>query len=107
MKNIKTVKAKSTKPAKKTTAKAPAAKTPIAVRASSKGNVKQTPARTIKPAVATAVAVKAPKLEITNESIAARAYILWEKQGRPHGHDVANWLLAESQLKQEMLTARN
>jgi hypothetical protein len=103
MKNIKTVKVKATKPA----TKASAAKTPIPVRAASKGSVKQTPARTIKPTVATAVAVKAPQLEITNESIAARAYIIWEKQGRPHGHDVANWLLAESQLKQEMLTARN
>jgi|HubBroStandDraft_5_1064220.scaffolds.fasta_scaffold406412_1 hypothetical protein len=105
MKNIKTVKSKTTK----TAIKASAAKTPAAVRAS-KVSVKRAPAstaRTIKPAVATAVAVKAPQLEITNESIAARAYILWEKQGRPHGHDVANWLLAESQLKQEIQTARN
>jgi hypothetical protein len=102
MKNIKTVKPKATK----TATKVPAAKTPIAVRAS-KENVEEAPARTIKPTVATAVSVPAPRLEITNELIAARAYILWEKQGRPHGHDVANWLLAESQLKQEILTARN
>ncbi len=42
-----------------------------------------------------------PPQEITNELIAARAYHIWEKQGRPQGRDVANWLLAESQLKQE------
>ena len=105
MKAIKTVKVKATKPATKIST----AKKPIAVRASKKNeeSVKQSPARTTKPTMATAVSVPAPRLEITNESIAARAYILWEKQGRPHGHDVANWLLAESQLKQEMLTARN
>ena len=103
MKNIKTVKSKAIK----TATKVSAAKTPIAVRTSSKGDVKQTPTRATKPTVATALSVKEPQVEITNESIAARAYILWEKQGRPHGHDVANWLLAESQLKQEIMTARN
>jgi hypothetical protein len=43
----------------------------------------------------------APRREITTELIAARAYILWEQQGRPHGCDLANWLLAERQLKGE------
>ncbi|HUC86610.1 MAG TPA: DUF2934 domain-containing protein [Candidatus Acidoferrales bacterium] len=43
----------------------------------------------------------APRREITTDLIATRAYIIWEQQGRPHGRDVANWLLAESQLKQE------
>jgi hypothetical protein len=42
-----------------------------------------------------------PQREITSELIAARAYHIWEKQGRPPGRDLANWLLAESQLKQE------
>jgi tRNA(Ile2) C34 agmatinyltransferase TiaS len=49
-----------------------------------------------------AAAVAAPRREITTELIAARAYIIWEQQGRPHGRDMANWLLAESQLKQEV-----
>lgn len=39
--------------------------------------------------------------DISSDMIAARAYIIWEQQGRPQGRDVANWLLAESQLKQE------
>ena len=102
MKNIKTVKLKATK----TATKVSATKTPATVRAT-KGSVKEIPARAAKPAVATAVSMPASTLEITNELIAARAYILWEKQGRPQGHDVANWLLAESQLKQEIQTARN
>ncbi len=40
--------------------------------------------------------------EITNELIAARAYTIWEQQGRPQGRERDNWLLAESQLKQEI-----
>jgi hypothetical protein len=51
--------------------------------------------------VETPQAAPASQREITSELIAARAYNLWEQQGRPHGRDVANWLLAESQLKQE------
>lgn len=39
--------------------------------------------------------------EISPELIAARAYNIWEQEGCPQGHDVANWLLAETQLKQE------
>ena len=32
------------------------------------------------------------------EDIAQFAYYLWEQQGRTHGHDVDDWLEAESQL---------
>ncbi|HEX5397594.1 MAG TPA: DUF2934 domain-containing protein [Verrucomicrobiae bacterium] len=56
------------------------------------------PSANKKPAAMTSV----PPREITTELIAARAYILWEQQGRPHGNDVQNWLLAENQLKQEV-----
>ena len=56
------------------------------------------PEATAAPAAARHIA---PQRKITTDLIAARAYILWEQQGRPHGHDVANWLLAESQLKEE------
>lgn len=38
---------------------------------------------------------------ITTEIIAARAYTLWEKDGRPHGRDVQYWLQAEQQLKKD------
>ena len=36
---------------------------------------------------------------ISAEAIATRAYILWEKDGRPPGRDMEYWLKAESQLK--------
>lgn len=43
----------------------------------------------------------APRQEITTEAIAALAYTLWEKDGRPNGRDTEYWFQAESQLKQE------
>jgi hypothetical protein len=51
-----------------------------------------------------AVRLQPSKREITPDLIAARAYTIWEQQGRPQGRDVANWLLAESQLKEEIQT---
>ncbi|MBI5683884.1 MAG: DUF2934 domain-containing protein [Verrucomicrobia bacterium] len=33
------------------------------------------------------------------DEIAARAYLIWEKEGRPVGRDFEHWLLAEAQLK--------
>jgi hypothetical protein len=36
-----------------------------------------------------------------HERIARRAFALWEHQGRPDGHDVANWLQAESEIRDE------
>jgi hypothetical protein len=98
MKTIKTVKLKATKTATKvSTAKVPAAIRPSGNRA--KDTAPAMASTTTPPAAA---AVAAPRREITTELIAARAYIIWEQQGRPHGRDMANWLLAESQLKQEV-----
>ena len=34
----------------------------------------------------------------TAEQIAACAYLIWIKEGRPQGQDVAHWLQAEKQL---------
>jgi hypothetical protein len=39
------------------------------------------------------------------DAIRSRAYFLWESEGRPDGHRVANWLEAESEL-QSSPTAR-
>lgn len=33
------------------------------------------------------------------EEIAATAFLIWEKNGRPHGRDVEFWLQAEQSLK--------
>lgn len=85
MKTIKTVKPRITKSAAVTPAISPARKKAV------KTTMAKAPATPV-----------APRREITSELIAVRAYILWEQQGRPQGNDVQNWLLAESQLKQEI-----
>lgn len=65
---------------------------------------KKSPAPKLAPGrVEAKAAVAAPgaaaRRETTTESIASRAYTLWEKDGRPAGRDVEYWLRAESQLK--------
>jgi len=88
MKTIKSVKLKATR----TATKVSTTKTPAAIRPSRNAKT------TVQKAAATEIAARH---EITSDLIAVRAYIIWEQQGRPQGHDVANWLLAERQLKQE------
>jgi hypothetical protein len=102
MKENKNIKSKVTK----TTTKALTTKAPVkaslvkrtARKATAAAVLASTPAATAH----AAPVLTAPRREITTELIAQRAYILWEKQGRPHGHDMANWLLAEKQLRQEI-----
>ena len=36
----------------------------------------------------------------TPEQISALAHAIWERQGRPEGHDIEHWLLAEAQIRQ-------
>lgn len=36
---------------------------------------------------------------ISHDEIARLAYLNWEKEGRPHGHDQKYWLEAEQQIK--------
>lgn len=122
MKTAKSSKAKTATPAKATSTEATSkAKTVNAAPAPAPASiasvpapVKASPRKTRTAPTAGAKAAEAPTLngtttaprEITTDLIAERAYIIWEQQGRPQGHDLANWLLAESQLKQEqVLTA--
>jgi hypothetical protein len=35
------------------------------------------------------------------EKIAARAYEVWVRKGKPHGQEVQNWLEAEAELRAE------
>jgi hypothetical protein len=101
MKEIKSTKSKATK----TVAKAAPAKASVVARPARKTSVKAAPAitgATATASVAPAPAIPAPRREITTELIAQRAYVIWEQQGRPHGHEEANWLLAEKQLRQEI-----
>ena len=37
-------------------------------------------------------------LELTEEYIRLRAYEIWERRGRQHGHDVEDWLEAEAEI---------
>jgi outer membrane protein TolC len=37
--------------------------------------------------------------QATNRDIARRAYELYEKRGREHGHDLDDWLQAERELQ--------
>lgn len=34
-----------------------------------------------------------------HSEIAARAYHIWEREGRPHGRDLDHWLAAERELR--------
>jgi Protein of unknown function (DUF2934) len=57
------------------------------------------PTQTVKPVKDTAPTVSV-RAEVTKESIASRAFTLWEQAGRPHGRDLEFWSQAENQLKQ-------
>ena len=37
------------------------------------------------------------------EQIAGAAYLIWEKEGWPHGRDIVHWLQAEEQLNANRL----
>ncbi len=40
-----------------------------------------------------------PETEPVHDEVAQKAYALYEKEGRPQGHDKQNWLQAEAQLQ--------
>ena len=40
--------------------------------------------------------------ELTHDMIAARAFEVWVRKGRPLGQDDANWREAEAELKEEL-----
>jgi hypothetical protein len=39
--------------------------------------------------------------EASQHAIRERAYFIWEREGRPPGRDIANWLEAEAEIKQD------
>jgi hypothetical protein len=41
---------------------------------------------------------------MTSQAINARAYDLWEKEGRPDGRDLAHWLEAERTITEQQAT---
>jgi hypothetical protein len=34
----------------------------------------------------------------SRDAIRERAYVIWEREGRPHGRELEHWLQAESEL---------
>lgn len=40
-----------------------------------------------------------PQAQPSYEQISRRAFELWDRSGRQHGHDVENWLQAEAELR--------
>ncbi|MDR2337568.1 MAG: DUF2934 domain-containing protein [Deltaproteobacteria bacterium] len=43
-----------------------------------------------------------PPKEPTPEEISARAYAIWEREGRPHGYSEKHWQMAVEELKNEL-----
>jgi hypothetical protein len=101
MKTSKTIKTKN--PTSKATASAPTTAAldlpPSKKRTAKVSATVNTAAKSAAPA---APAPVAPRREVTADQIAARAYVLWEQRGRPHGQDLETWLQAERQLKEEI-----
>jgi hypothetical protein len=46
----------------------------------------------------------APPLSISHDKVAARAYEIWVRKGKPHGQDEKNWTEAEAELRAEFAT---
>jgi hypothetical protein len=40
-------------------------------------------------------------LDPFRQAIRGRAYFIWERERRPPGRDIANWLEAEAEIKQD------
>ena len=64
----------------------------------------ETAAPVITPAPAAAPlspAFVAEPVELPHDKVAARAYEIWVRKGRPDGLDAQNWLEAEAELRAE------
>ena len=44
-------------------------------------------------------AENSPQPELNPMDVAACAYLIWEKEGRPHGRDIEHWMQAETLLR--------
>jgi hypothetical protein len=45
-------------------------------------------------------------MAISKQDIQTRSYLIWEKEGRPHGRDKEHWFLAERQLAAQAAAPR-
>ena len=44
-------------------------------------------------------AENSPQPELNPIDVAACAYLIWEKEGKPHGRDAEHWMQAETLLR--------
>jgi hypothetical protein len=51
------------------------------------------------------VPVVPSRADIPHDKIAARAYEIWVRKGKPHGQDFQNWTEAEAELRAEFAAA--
>jgi len=91
-KQVKTKAAKAT--SKKKTAKKKTARK-AAVKKSSKKKTARGGGK------ATAASMLKQPVTLTYDQIAARAFAVWERKGKPDGQDMANWREAEAELLAE------
>ena len=91
-------------PPKPTKAKAPARKPTSIKEKSAEPTAKRKVVRTTKLGKVTKRGPAAAVPTVTQDQVAARAYILFERGGYHHGHDVENWLQAEAELVAELQT---
>jgi hypothetical protein len=49
--------------------------------------------------------VRNRSLVIDHDAIAQRAHDIFVSRGSTHGHDVEDWLMAESQIREELVVA--
>jgi hypothetical protein len=56
-------------------------------------------------APASAPAARPQPVNIPHDKIAARAYEIWVRKGKPHGQDLQNWTEAEAELRTEFAKA--
>jgi len=94
--------AKSTKKTskKRTTKKKTTKKTSkVAGKPTKKKTSKKSSKKTVAGKVSRKKAVAA--VDPTYDEIAARAYVVWERKGRPEGRDMENWREAEAELRAE------
>jgi Protein of unknown function (DUF2934) len=44
---------------------------------------------------------------VTQDTIQERSYLIWEREGRPHGRDLDHWRIAEVELLGERAPAKS
>jgi hypothetical protein len=60
---------------------------------------KKTSTKTLRGVLAPKVTHFSANRTVTDEDVAVRAYLIWQREGRPEGRHVEHWLAAEAELR--------